>query len=138
MHDRGEGSGERGVFLVAERLGDFTDAERGAEKALAGGGDLGVEDEALGRGAEVGPETALKGRDRHACEAGEFVDIENLVDVVVDVIDELGEGAVGGGEGVALSLVELEKNIVQRLRRQTNSPAAPTSRRTSDVGSGTS
>lgn len=106
VHDAGEGAGERGVFEVSEAFGDFADGEGGIEEAVAGGGDFGVEDEAFWGGSQVGPEAAFEGADGHAGLVGEFIDAEGFVDVAVDVFDEFGKGAIGGGEGVAFTLIE--------------------------------
>ena len=92
--------------MVTEGLCDLADAHRGAEQTVAGGCNLGVQDKTLGGGAEVTAEAAFEGTDRHAGLAGEFVDTESLLDVVVDEVDELGEGAVGGRERVAFSLIK--------------------------------
>ena len=66
VHDAGEGAGEGGVFVVAEAFGDFADAEGGVHESVAGGGDFGVEDEALRGGTEVSAEAAFEGTDGHA------------------------------------------------------------------------
>ena len=105
VHDLGEGSGEGGMLMVADAFCNLADPHGGVEEAVAGGGDLGVHDEALGGGAEVGAETPLEGAYGHRCFFGKLLDRDGIVDVVMHVVDQAGNGPVGRGEGVAFSLV---------------------------------
>jgi len=65
-----------------------------------------VNEVAFWSGPEILAETSFQAADRHAGTLGEVLHRDGFFEVLVDVVDELGDGAVGRGERWALAVLE--------------------------------
>lgn len=57
-------------------------------------------------GAEILAETSFQATDRHAGALGEVLHRDGFFEVLVDVVDEFGDGAVGRGERGAFAVLK--------------------------------
>ncbi len=96
--------------MIGEGGGDLTNAEGGAEELFTSSSDAGA-DKVLSRGgAEVLAKAPFEAADGHAglfCEEG---DVDIFAEVLVDLVDEVGNGAVRSGERRAFAVFESSRD----------------------------